>query len=141
MGISILNATRRDQQSVAANQNALFSDNRVCRGCAIRHDEGSGLVSVKSGLYKISFNGNVTSTIVGPVSFAIKLNGEPLSGGIMTEQISAVGNIANISSEVVVKVPCDSSATITVGNNLTTAALIDNANIVVERLSDCCGNW
>lgn len=136
--LNVLNSAKREQQTVQPNNNVLFTENRVCRGCRIRHDEGSGIVSLKPGLYRVTFNANLSATAIGAVSVAIKLNGEAISGGIMAEQISATGNLANVAADVIVRIPCDTSATITVGNQLTTPVLVENANITVERIGAAC---
>ncbi len=139
--VSLLNAVKREQQTVAVNSNVLFSENRFARGCSIRHDNGSGLVSLRAGVYRITFNGNVSAAAVAQVKAAIKLNGEALGGAIMTQQIAAANNIVNVSSDVIVKIPCDTSSTISVGNIGTSDILIDNANITVGRIADCCGGY
>lgn len=137
--MNIINSVTREVQTVAINQNVLFNSNRVksCSNCgAIRHDEGSGLFTLtQKGIYRVHFNGNVTSATVGDISLAIEVNGESISGGIINEVVAVANDEANVSAEILVNVPCNCCMTISVGNiSVENAILVDNANIIIEKL-------
>ena len=137
--MNIINSVTKEVQTVAINQNVLFNSNRVksCANCNnIRHDEGSGLFTLtQKGIYRVHFNGNVTSAVVGDISLAIEVNGESISGGIINEVVAVANDEANVSAEVLVSVPCNCCMTVSVGNISTAnAILVDNANIIIEKL-------
>ena len=137
--MNIINSVTKEVQTVAINQNVLFNSNRVgaCANCnIIRHDEGSGLFTLtQKGIYRVHFNGNITSATVGDISLAIEVNGESISGGIINEVVAVANDEANVSAEVLVYVPCNCCMTVSVGNVSTeNAILVDNANIIIEKL-------
>ena len=136
--MNIINSVTKEVQTVAINQNVLFNSNRVrsCANYSIRHDEGSGLFTLtQKGIYRVHFNGNVTSAVVGDISLAIEVNGESISGGIINEVVAVANDEANVSVEVLVSVPCNCCMTVSVGNISTeNAILVDNANIIIEKL-------
>ena len=76
-----------------------------------------------------------TGETVGPISVAISLEGEaiPASTAIVTP--TAVENYFNIHSATFIDVPQGCCATISIKNITTASVLVQNANLIVERVA------
>lgn len=132
-------------QSVATNQNVLFTDTAVRGNSSMIHREGSGIVMLRGltcgqcrARFKVYFNGNVAvpdGGEAGQISVAIALEGEPLTSTIMTVTPAAVNNYFNVSSEVYIDVPTGSCATVSIENTSTQTISVSNANLIVERVA------
>lgn len=128
------------EQTVTPNNNVLFSQDVVrtrnanCCGF-LERQTGSGLFQLtKCGIYEIIFNANITSATAGAISFAIKQNGEALSGSQMT--FTATANATqNVSSTRLVRVCGDGSITISVGNIGTLPVTVANPNIIIKKVA------
>lgn len=123
-------------QTVAINNNVLFTDTVVSPCPKVRHREGSGIFTLKGGRYLVSFNGNVaipTGETVGAITLAIALNGEALQGGIMIVTPAAVEEFQNVSAMIYVDVPCNCCYTLSVKNIGATPITVDDANLVTIR--------
>lgn len=138
----MINSINTTVQTVVTTQNVIFSADRVktnsCKSCCggwLSHSIGSGLFTLtKPGIYKISFNANVANSAgTGPIVFDITSSGESFSGGEMVVTPSTASAYFNISSTILVQVPCNSSITISVKNNSTESVLVSQANIVITR--------
>ena len=102
-------------QTVAANQNVLFTETAVGANNSMLHREGSGLVTLRAqsnsqcrARFKISFGGNIavpTGETVGPISLAIALNGEAIASTTMIVTPAAVGEFNNIFSAIFLDIP------------------------------------
>lgn len=132
----MINVINNTEQTVAANQNVLFSTNRLKTGCGIRHDAGSGLVRInKGGLYHVVFNGNVVATAASTTAtVAIEIDGEPVNSATAIDTLSAVGNTASMSIDTIICVPNNCCTNISVGNESTVSLTIQNASLIVERI-------
>lgn len=131
-------------QTVNENQNVLFTDVVTGGNCSITHRDGSGLVTLRGvtdqcrARFKVSFGGNValpTGAAVAPISIAISLDGEALGPTTMIITPAAVENYWNIFSAVFIDVPKGCCSTIGVVNLTDGAVLIQNANLIVERVA------
>ncbi len=131
-------------QTVLANQNVLFTDNVVCGCGSILHRAGSGLVSLRGATnqcrarFRVSFGANIaipTGGTVGPISLAISLEGEPIGPTTMTVTPAAVENFFNVSTNVFIDVPKGCCMTIGVRNINDQPILVQNANLIVERVA------
>ena len=80
-------------QTVAENQNVLFTDSITCGNCSVSHRNGSGLVNLRGtttqcrARYKVSFGANIalsTGGVVAPISVALSIDGEPVGASTMT---------------------------------------------------------
>lgn len=125
-------------QAVVANGSVLFASTRIRTGCATRHEAGSSRVILLSpGVYRVSFNGNVsipTGGTVAQTSVAVVQDGEPIAGSTMLYTPTAVAVPGNISTDVLVRVyQCCATSTISVRNTGTDTINIQDANIVVTR--------
>lgn len=131
-------------QTVAENQNVLFTDEVICGSCSIIHRDGSGLVTLKGvtnqgrARFKVSFGGNIaipTGGTVEAISLAISIDGEPIAATTMTVTPAAVEEFWNVFSAIFVEVPRGCCASIGVRNISTQPIDVQNANLIVERVA------
>lgn len=131
-------------QTVAENQNVLFTDIVAYGNPSIVHRAGSGLVTLRGltsqcrARFKVSFGGNIaipTGGTVEAISMAITISGEPLGSTTMIETPAAVEEFNNIFSAVYIDVPAGCCLTVSVRNISTQAIEVQNANLIVERVA------
>lgn len=131
-------------QTVALNQNVLFTNEPVCGNCSIIHREGSGLVTLRGitkqcrARFRVFFSGNIavpTGGTVGPISLAIATNGEAVNSTNMIVTPAAVGEYFNVASAVFLDVPAGCCTQISVKNTSVGAVDVQNANLIVERVA------
>ena len=131
-------------QTVAANQNVYFTDTVTCGGCSIVHRDGSGLVTLRGvtnqcrARYKVTFNANgaiPTGGTVGPISLAIAAEGEPLAYSTMISTPTAVENFNNLGVTIAIDVPRGCCYSVAVRNIGTDSVLVENANLIIERVA------
>lgn len=131
-------------QTVAAGGNVLFTDTVTCGNCSIVHRDNSGLVTLRGitnqcrARYKVSFGGNIAipdGGVVGPISLAIGINGEPVGATTMIETPTATEAFTNVFSAVFIDVPAGCCSQISVINTGLTPLDVQNANLIVERVA------
>lgn len=131
-------------QTVNANQNVLFTDTVIGGNSSIVHRNGSGIVMLRAitnqcrSRFKVSFGGNIaipTGGTVEAISLAITIEGEPVGATTMIVTPAAVENYFNIHSDVFIDVPRGCCYSIGVENISTQPILMQNANIIVERVA------
>lgn len=130
-------------QAVAANQNVLFTETPVCGNNSIVHRQGSGLVTLRGitcqrkARFRIFFSGNIAvpTGSSGPVSLAIAINGEPVATSSMISTPQAVEQYNNVSSSLYLDVPAGCCMSISVENSGTVPLLVQNANLIAERVA------
>lgn len=131
-------------QTVAVNQNVLFTDTVVPGNCSIVHRDGSGLVTMRGitnqcrARFRVSFGGNIaipTSGTIAPISLAIAINGEPVATTTMTITPAAGEQFGNVFSTVFIDVPAGCCSQVSVENISTQAIEVKNANLIVERVA------
>ena len=136
--------TANSVQTVATGQNILYTDTVVAGNQCILHREGSGIVKLRGltnqcrARFKITFNGNIaipTSGTVGAISAAIAISGEPVAATNMIVTPAAGENYFNIASVTFVDVPSGCCTDISVKNTSTQDILVQNANLIVERVA------
>ena len=136
--------TANSVQTVATGQNILYTDTVVAGNQCILHREGSGIVKLRGltnqcrARFKITFNGNIaipTSGTVGAISAAIAISGEPVAATNMIVTPAAGENYFNIASVTFVDVPSGCCTDISVKNTSTQNILVQNANLIVERVA------
>lgn len=137
----MINSVSLSPQNVAAGNNVLFAADRVrthaCRcNCGwLEHDTGSGLYTLtKAGVYRVDVSANVSLAAAGEVALAIQSNGETVGGTQMQTDIATADVYQVIGNFTFVEVACGSSKTISVENIGTTDALVQYANIAIQRL-------
>ena len=131
-------------QTVESNQNVLFTDTVVCGSASMIHRAGSGLVTLRGitsqcrARFKVSFGGNIaipTGGTVAPISIAIAIDGEPVAATTMIITPAAVEEYSNVFSSVFIDVPRTCCETVSVQNVSGAAILVQNANLIVERVA------
>ena len=136
--------TANSVQTVATEQNILYTDTVVAGNQCILHREGSGIVKLRGltnqcrARFKITFNGNIaipTSGTVGAISAAIAISGEPVAATNMIVTPAAGENYFNIASVTFVDVPSGCCTDISVKNTSTQNILVQNANLIIERVA------
>lgn len=136
--------TANSVQTVATGQNILYTDTVVAGNQCILHREGSGIVKLRGltnqcrARFKITFNGNIaipTSGTVGAISAAIAISGEPVAATNMIVTPAAGENYFNIASVTFVDVPSGCCIDISVKNTSTQNILVQNANLIIERVA------
>lgn len=136
--------TANSVQTVATGQNILYTDTVVAGNQCILHREGSGIVKLRGltnqcrARFKITFNGNIaipTSGTVGAISAAIAISGEPVAATNMIVTPAAGENYFNIASVTFVDVPSGCCTDISVKNTSTQDILVQNANLIIERVA------
>lgn len=133
-------------QTVAQGQNVLFTDTvSPCKkSCWIMHREDSGIVTLRApqgqcAKYLVDFSGNIAVAaggVVGPISVAIAIEGEPLQSTNMIVTPAAIGDYFNVSAQAYITVPCGCCVTIAVENTSAATAIdVQNANLTVTRVA------
>ena len=131
-------------QTVAENQNVLFTDTVVCGNCSILHRNGSGLVTLRGitnqcrARFKVTFGANIaipTGGTVEAISIALATNGEPVASTTMIVTPAAVEEFSNVFSAIYLDIPANCCSQISVKNISTQAIEIQNANLIVERVA------
>ena len=136
--------TANSVQTVATGQNILYTDTVVAGNQCILHREGSGIVKLRGltnqcrARFKITFNGNIaipTSGTVVAISAAIAISGEPVAATNMIVTPAAGENYFNIASVTFIDVPSGCCTDISVKNTSTQNILVQNANLIIERVA------
>lgn len=131
-------------QTVAENQNVLFTEEPISATKGIVHRPGSGIIRISGNgaqgraRYLVGFSGNIqipTGGTVGAISVAISVDGEPLSSTEMIVTPAAVENFFNVSAQAYIDVVCGCCSTIAVENTSTQDIEVQNANLIVVRVA------
>ena len=131
-------------QTVAENQNVLFTDNVTGGNCSITHRDGSGQITLRGttaqcrARYKVSFGGNIavaTGGTAGPISVALAIDGEAIGASTMTVTPAAVDEYHNVFGAMFIDVPKNCCLTVSVQNISTQSIFVQNANLIVERVA------
>ena len=134
------------EQTVAANQNILLTETPVCGNApCIVHREGSGLVTLRGitkgqcrARFKVTFGGNIaipTGGTVEAISVAIAINGEAVNSTTMIVTPAAVEEYFNVFGVIFIDIPINCCSQISVKNTSTQSILVQNANVIVERVA------
>lgn len=137
----MINSVSLTQQTVAAGANVLFGTDRVrtrasrCNCGWLEHDAGSGLYTLtKAGVYRVDVAANVSLAAAGNVALAIEANGETVGGSQMLTTVATADDFQTVTNFALIEVGFGSSKTVSVGNIGTTDALVQTANIAIQRL-------
>lgn len=132
------------EQTVASSQNVLFDDTVTCGNACISHRSGSGLVILRGNTcqnrarYKVSFGGNIAIPADGTVEaiqLALAIEGEGLASSTMIATPAAVSEYHNVFGAMFIDVPKGTSLTVSVKNTSAQDVLVQNANLIVERVA------
>ena len=145
-------------QTVAANGSVIFTESPVpCNRGIIYHRDESGIFRLASpatmgvnccrqcccsgfpeAVYRVSFGANIAiptdpAGTVEAISLALTIDGEidPSSTMILTP--TAVGEFGNVSTDILVAVPCICRcSSVSVRNTSTQPVSVQNANLVID---------
>ena len=101
----------------------------------LQHSEGSPIYKIISGgLYEVSFNANVTSSVAGTIALGLFQDGVLIPGTQVIAQITTAGDYVNVSFDKLIKVCCNGSATLTVASipSILTGATTPGATTITE---------
>lgn len=114
----------------------------------LQHDEGTPIYKIlDGGLYKVSFNANVTSSVAGTVALGLYDDGVLVPGTTVLAQITTAGDYVNVSFDKILRVCCRGNATFTVASvpsvltgattpgtaTVTEVPVIQNANFSIVK--------
>ena len=140
--------------TLSSNSSPIFFTNDDVRtrsaSCAgwLQHSEGSPIYKIiEGGLYKVSFNANVTSSVAGTIALGLFQDGILVPGTTMLAQITTTGDYVNISFDKLIKVCCRGNATLTIASipsvltgdatpgttTVTEVPVIQNANFIITK--------
>lgn len=131
-------------QTVAVNQDILFTDDPVRGNNSIMHREGSGLVTLRGitcqckARFRIFFGANIAvpeGGTAGAISASIAISGEAIPTSSMIVTPAAVDEYFNVSASLFIDVPTGCCTNISVKNTSDQAINVQNANIIVERVA------
>lgn len=131
-------------QTVAENQNVLFTDSVTCGNCSITHRDGSGIVTLRGttnqcrARYKVTFGGNIaipTGGTVEAISLALAIDGEGLGSSTMIVTPAAVEEYFNVFGAMFIDVPKGCCLTASIQNTSAQSILVQNANLIIERVA------
>ena len=132
-------------QTVAVNQDVLFTDVSVRGNASVLHREGSGIVTVRGlangqcrARFRAVFGANIavpTGGTAGPIELAIAINGEAVPSSRMISTPADVGDYNNVSADIYIDVPIGCCTQLSVQNDGTIPVNVQNANFIVERVA------
>lgn len=131
-------------QTVAVNQDILFTDDPVRGNNSIMHREGSGLIILRGitcqckARFRIFFGANIAvpeGGTAGAISASIAISGEAIPTSSMIVTPAAVDEYFNVSASLFIDVPAGCCTNISVKNTSDQAINVQNANIIVERVA------
>lgn len=131
-------------QTVAANQNVLYTNVAVSGNSSIVHRSGSGLVTLRGltnqcrARFKVTFGGNIavpSTGTAGAIQLSAAINGEAVPSTTMIVTPAAVSEYGNVSTSLYVDVPKGCCAQVSIKNTGTIDTLVQNANLIVERVA------
>lgn len=83
----------------------------------LQNSEGSPIYKILcGGLYEVSFNANVTSSVAGAVALGLYQDGVLVPGTTVIAQITTTGDYVNVSFDKLIKVCCRGDANLTVAS-------------------------
>ena len=101
----------------------------------LQHDEGSPLYKIlDGGIYKVSFNANVTSATAGTVALGLFQDGILIPGTTVIAEVATAGDYYNVSFDKLIKICCKGDATLTIASvpNVLTGATLPGTPTVTE---------
>ena len=116
-----------------------------CQGWLQYNNGSNNFTIIGGGIYKISFNANVTSATTGQVVLALKSAGNDIEGTEVDTQIATANAYNNVSFTKVLSLCPRTNTTISVGSLGTVGGVtptvatqvptIKDANFIIERIA------
>ena len=131
-------------QTVATEQNVIFTDVIVCGNPSMYHRDGSGLVTLRGltnqcrARFRVSFGGNIaipTGGTVEAISLALAINGEAVATTTAISTPAAVEEYNNVYTSIFLDIPRSCCQQISVKNISGQDISIQNANLIIERVA------
>lgn len=135
-------------QTVAVGDNVIFTDTAVpCTKGFVLHRNGSGIFTLKGivnncfdskAVYKVSFGANAalpTGADVAPVQLSITQSGEVIPYSTVIDSSAIAENYFNVYRSVLIEVSRGCCTTIAVRNTSTVPANVQDANLIIEKVS------
>jgi len=134
---------KSNEDSITFSDTDLRTNSANCFNGWLNHNEGASTFNILGGgIYKITFNSNVTSATAGNVGLAIFADGSQVNGTEMDTPVT-VGVYTNVSATKYIRVCGRGTVSITVrsvpsiiydGTSTDTQIpIIKNANITIKR--------
>ncbi|MDY5984626.1 MAG: hypothetical protein SPI94_04060 [Candidatus Onthovivens sp.] len=114
----------------------------------LQHNEGSPIYKIlEGGIYKVSFNANVTSATAGTVALGLYQDGILIPGTTVIAEVATAGDYINVSFDKLIKICCRGDASLTIGSvpsvltgatlpgtpTVTEIPVIQNANLSITK--------
>ena len=129
----MIDAVNVAAQTVNVNNPVIFGATRIKTGCTVRHEQGSGrFVLTKPGVYRVTFNANISTTDAGTAILGVTQDGEAITWASINATTIAGASLP-VSVTTLVRVYCCDSS-VSVANLSTVAINVTDANIVIDRL-------
>jgi hypothetical protein len=132
-------------QTVAANQDVLFTNVAIAGNSSTVHRSGSGQVTLRGltncqcrARFRVTFGGNIAvpaDGTAGPISLAIAIDGEPINTTTMIYTPTAVSTYGNIFGAIFIDIPRGCCGKVSVRNISTIPVSVQNANLIVEMVA------
>ena len=123
-----------NSSTLSFNNDDVRTRNANCCGF-LQHDEGSPLYKLlDGGIYKVSFNANVTSATAGTVALGLFQDGILIPGTTVIAEVATAGDYYNVSFDKLIKICCRGDATLTVASvpSVLTGATLPGTATVTE---------
>ena len=101
----------------------------------LQHNEGSPIYKIlEGGLYKVSFNANITSATAGTVALGLYQDGVLIPGTTVIAEVVTPGDYYNVSFDKLINVCCRGDASLTVASipNVLTGDTLPGTPVVTE---------
>lgn len=101
----------------------------------LQHAEGSPIYKIlDGGIYKVSFNANVTSATAGTVALGLYQDGILIPGTTVIAEIATAGDYYNVSFDKLIKICCRGDASLTIASvpNVLTGATLPGTPTVTQ---------
>ena len=114
----------------------------------LQHSEGTPIYKIiAGGLYEISFNANITSSVAGTIALGLYQDGVLVPGTTVLATVTTAGDYVNVSFDKLIKICCNGNSTFTVASipsvltgattpgtaTVTEVPVIQNANFSIVK--------
>lgn len=83
----------------------------------LQHSEGTPIYKIiAGGLYEISFNANITSSVAGTIALGLYQDGVLVPGTTVLATVTTAGDYVNVSFDKLIKICCNGDSTFTVAS-------------------------
>lgn len=135
---------------ITFSNDELRTRSATCRGW-LNHTEGTSQYTIlgsgncnQPGLFRVTFNANVTGEDAGPIEIALKENGTPVVAASVNEEVTP-DEYQNISFTKMIRLCPRENVTISIGSVAAVSGVvpavetvpptIKNANLIIEKVS------